>query len=112
MKRINIMKRPIISNLILRVENAAQHPHPEMEDVGNSEEKIYVKDYDVFLLREEKDVQLAISDAIRVASEVNSGQTILHITLSDASFPICLSPQMLKALANSECSVEIYCDKE
>ena len=47
------MKQPIISNLILRIENADFLPHKEVEDVGAAKEKIYAKDYDVFLLREE-----------------------------------------------------------
>lgn len=105
------MKRPIISSLILRIENADFPPHKEVEDVGAAKEKIYAKDYDVFLFREEMDVQNAILDAIRIASEVTTGHKVLHISLHDDTFSLFLSPQILKAMANSKCAVEIYCDK-
>ena len=52
-------------------ENASTHK--EVEDVGAAKEKIYAKDYDVFLFREAKDVQNAILDAVRIASEVETG---------------------------------------
>lgn len=102
------MKQPIISNLILRIENADFLPHKEVEDVGAAKEKIYAKDYDVFLLREERDVQDALSDAIRIASEVATGRKILHITLSEASFPLCMDSSLLKSMALAGCSLEVY----
>ena len=106
------MIQPILSSLILRIENADFPPHKEVEDVGAAKEKIYAKDYDVFLFREAKDVQNAILDAVRIASEVETGQKVLHISMNDDTFMLFLSPQMLKAIANSGCAVEIYCDKE
>ena len=80
------MKQPIISNLILRIENADFSPHKEVEDVGAAKEKIYAKDYDVFLFREAKDVQNAILDAVRIASEVETGQKVLHISMHGDTF--------------------------
>lgn len=102
------MKQPIISNLILRIENADFPPHKEVEDVGAKKEKIYVKDYDVFLFREEIDVQNAILDAIRIASEVTTGHKVLHISMNDDTFLLFLSPQVLEAMADAKCALEIY----
>ena len=73
-----------------------------MEDVGARNEKIYVKEYDVFLFRDEADVQEAISDAIRVAAEVTTGRKFLHITVQDeyprcAFLPSCCRPWQIRA---------------
>lgn len=38
------MQIPIISHLLLRIENADYPPHHEMEAVGASAENIYVRD--------------------------------------------------------------------
>ncbi len=102
------MQLPIISHFLLRIENADHSPHHELEEVGASEENIYVKDYDVFLFRDETDVLNAVADAIRLASEVTVGRKFLHISVSDESIPLCIPPEMLKSLADSECSLEIY----
>lgn len=104
------MQLPIISNFLLRIENADFPPHHEVEDVGASNEKIYVKEYDVFLFRDETDVYNAMADAIRLASEVTAGRKYLHITICDESFPLCIPPEMLKSLADSGCSLEVCVD--
>lgn len=105
------MQLPIISNFLLRIENADHSPHHEVEDVGAPHEKIYVKDYDVFLFRDETDVCNAMADAIRLASEVTEGRKFLHITICDESFPLRIPPDMLKSLADSGCSLEVYVDQ-
>lgn len=105
------MIQPIISNLILRVVDAEFPPHKELEDVGAAKEKIYVKDYDVFLFKDEMDVQIAILDAVRIASEVTTGRKSLHIAMDDI-FMLHLSPQLLKVMANAGCELEIFCEKE
>lgn len=102
------MQIPIISHLLLRIENADYPPHHEMEAVGASAENIYVKDYDVFLFRDEADVLNAVADAIRLASEVPTGRKFLPISASDESFPLCIPPEILRSPADSECSLEIY----
>lgn len=102
------MKQPIVSQLIFRVETAEFPPHAEMEDVGARNEKIYVKEYDVFLFRDEADVQEAISDAIRIAAEVTTGRKFLHITVQDEYPPLRFSPELLQAMADSGCSLEVY----
>ncbi len=104
------MQLPFISNFLLRIENADHTPHHEVEDVGAPHEKIYVKEYDVFLFKSEADVYNALTDAIRLASEVTVGRKFLHITICDESFPLCIPPEMLKSLADSGCSLEVYCD--
>ena len=76
--------------------------------MAQQKKKIYAKDYDVFLFREAKDVQNAILDAVRIASEVETGQKVLHISMHGDTFLLFLSPQILKAIANSKCAIEIY----
>lgn len=101
------MNLPFLSNLILRVEDAETNPHVELEDVSRSDTKLYIKDYDVFLLNSEKDVLEAILDAARIASEITVGQKFIHLSIQDETTPLRIEPELLRLIAHSGCTIEI-----
>lgn len=101
------MNLPFLSNLILRVEDAETNPHVELEDVSKSGTKLYIKDYDVFLLNSEKDVLEAILDAARIASEITVGQKFIHLSIQDETTPLRIEPELLRLIAHSGCTIEI-----
>lgn len=97
-----------LSNLILRIDDAEISPHAELEDVSTAESKIYIKEYNIFLLNSEKDVLDAIADATRIASEITTGQKAIHISKQSETFVLRIDATLLNAIANSGCRLEIY----
>ncbi len=99
----------IVDNLILRLENCKECPHPELEAVGCP--GIWIKDYDVFAIRRVQELHAALLDAARIASEVAKGDKFIHIEPTAGVF-LRLPPCVLKALAEADCTVELDVEEE
>lgn len=95
-----------VTNLILRVEDCEKPPHDELESAGNPNLKIWIKDYDVWP-NVGDNVFSSIEDAIRIASEIKKGNKCIHMALEGDCSVLQINPDMLKAIGDSGCTLEI-----
>ncbi len=101
----------IVDNLILRVEGALTSPHPELESPTPRCPDLWTKDYDVFSIENESALIAALRDAARIASEVSVGEKYLHMELAGETI-LRLPPSLLKAIAESGCTLELCCEPD
>ncbi len=98
----------IVDNLILRVEGCEGVPHPELEAAGPQCPGMWTKDYDVFSIESGEAFIAALRDAARIASEVSSGKTYLHIEPAGETI-FRLPPSLLSEMAEASCTLEVFC---